>query len=56
MRGIAPSSEGSGRTGGDLNFSPYRIFTREQWAKLRADTPMTLEPQELEASPASWKT
>jgi type I pantothenate kinase len=46
---VSPSSEGSVRTGGDLNFSPYRIFTREQWAKLRADTPMTLEPQELEA-------
>ncbi|WP_439544311.1 type I pantothenate kinase [Hyphomicrobium sp.] len=41
-------SEESGRKSGDLNFSPYRIFTREQWAKLRADTPMTLEPQELE--------
>jgi type I pantothenate kinase len=40
--------DGSSRKGGDLNFSPYRIFTREQWAKLRADTPMTLEPQELE--------
>lgn len=32
----------------DLIFSPYRIFTRERWAKLRADTPMTLESQELE--------
>ena len=21
----------------DLQFSPYRVFTREQWAKLRAD-------------------
>ena len=31
-----------------LAFSPYRIFTREEWAKLRADTPMTLVPRELE--------
>lgn len=31
-----------------LNFSPYRIFSRDQWAKLRADTPMTLQSQELE--------
>lgn len=31
-----------------LQFSPYRIFTREQWAKLRADTPMTLVPRDLE--------
>lgn len=35
--------------GSDLQFSPYRIFSREQWAKLRADTPMTLEAEELEA-------
>jgi type I pantothenate kinase len=25
-----------------IEFSPYRIFTREEWARLRADTPMTL--------------
>jgi type I pantothenate kinase len=31
-----------------LGFSPYRTFTREDWAKLRADTPMTLVPRELE--------
>lgn len=29
-------------------FSPYRVFTREEWAKLRADTPMTLTPRDLE--------
>lgn len=29
-------------------FSPYRIFTREEWARLRADTPMTLKSNELE--------
>src|SRR5499433_207986 len=27
--------------------SPYRIFSRAEWAKLRADTPMTLEPDEV---------
>ncbi len=31
-----------------LAFSPYRVFSREQWAKLRADTPMTLVPRDLE--------
>lgn len=31
-----------------LEFSPYRIFTREEWAKLRADTPMTLSDEEVE--------
>ena len=27
--------------------SPYRVFTRAEWAKLRADTPMTLGPEEV---------
>lgn len=31
-----------------LQFSPYRVFTREEWARLRADTPMTLSTPELE--------
>jgi type I pantothenate kinase len=31
-----------------LAFSPYRVFSREDWAKLRADTPMTLVPRELD--------
>ena len=31
-----------------IAFSPYRTFTREEWARLRADTPMTLKPHELE--------
>ncbi len=31
-----------------LEFSPYRIFTREEWAKLRADTPMTLSEPEVD--------
>lgn len=29
-------------------FSPYRTFSRAEWARLRADTPMTLVPRELE--------
>lgn len=31
-----------------IQFSPYRIFTREEWARLRADTPMTLVERDLE--------
>lgn len=31
-----------------IPFSPYRVFSREEWARLRADTPMTLKPSELE--------
>jgi type I pantothenate kinase len=29
------------------HLSPYRVFSREQWARLRADTPMTLSPDEV---------
>jgi type I pantothenate kinase len=32
----------------DQQYNPYRIFTREQWAALRDDTPMTLEPGEFD--------
>ena len=31
-----------------LQFSPYRTFTRDEWARLRADTPMTLVERDLE--------
>ncbi|WP_439372365.1 type I pantothenate kinase [Bradyrhizobium sp. PMVTL-01] len=29
-------------------YNPYRVYTREQWARLRDDTPMTLEPGEFD--------
>jgi type I pantothenate kinase len=32
----------------DQRYNPYRVFTREQWAGLRNDTPMTLEPGEFD--------
>ena len=32
-----------------IPYSPYRIFTREEWARLRADTPMTIVPKDLDA-------
>ena len=31
-----------------LQFSPYRVFSRADWARLRADTPMTLVQRDLE--------
>ena len=31
------------------SLSPYRVFSIEEWAKLRADTPMTLSAEEIEA-------
>jgi type I pantothenate kinase len=38
-----PPPKGTG-----LLFSPYKMFTRQEWAKLRADTPMTLVERDLE--------
>lgn len=32
----------------DIGFSPYQIFSREEWAGLRADTPMVLSEEDLE--------
>src|SRR5213082_1729096 len=32
----------------EQQYNPYRVFSREQWARLRDDTPMTLEPGEFE--------
>ena len=32
----------------NLQFSPYLVFDRAQWSKLRADTPMTLVERDLE--------
>ena len=32
-----------------LPYSPYRVFNREQWSRLRADTPMTIVPKDLDA-------
>jgi type I pantothenate kinase len=31
----------------DDQLSPYRVFSRAEWAALRADTPMTLTPEEV---------
>src|SRR5499425_2263598 len=31
----------------DETLSPYRVFPRAEWARLRADTPMTLTPAEV---------
>ena len=45
MPGTAPDPMPLGT---NIQFSPYRVFTREDWAKLRADTPMTLVQRDLE--------
>jgi type I pantothenate kinase len=33
----------------DQQYNPYRVFSREQWARLRDDAPMTLEDGEIAA-------
>ncbi len=48
MRDILEPLELTGTTRAGLQYSPYRYFTREEWARLRADTPMTLVPRDLE--------
>jgi len=35
--------------GNKQHLSPYRVFSRRDWAVLRRDTPMTLTPAEVEA-------
>jgi type I pantothenate kinase len=40
--------EPTGTFNGPLQFSPYRQFSRSEWARLRADTPMTLAPEEID--------
>lgn len=32
----------------DAEVSPYRFFTKEEWSRLRADTPLTLNESELD--------
>ena len=31
----------------DDGLSPYRVFSRDEWARLRADAPMTLTVDEV---------
>ena len=45
---VVPIGKPPAGTAGELQFSPYRVFPRADWAKLRLDTPMTLLPEELD--------
>ena len=45
---VAARAAGDFPARSQIQFSPYRVFTREEWAKLRADTPMTLVQRDLE--------
>ena len=49
MRDILEPLPGAAQARSSVQFSPYRIFARDEWARLRADTPMTLVPRDLEA-------
>lgn len=50
LTGAQPTGqpEPAGGYASDLEFSPYRVFDRAEWARLREDTPMTLVPRDLE--------
>ena len=46
--GIEPEERQNPVTGqGPGRLSPYRIFSREEWAQLRADTPLTLTAEDI---------
>ncbi|SFG55865.1 pantothenate kinase [Methylobacterium gossipiicola] len=52
--GVTPHSERDPAVGqdpvtglGPERLSPYRLFTREEWAQLRADTPLTLTADDV---------
>lgn len=45
MRDVLQQEEMAARSG--VLFSPYRTFSRADWGRLRADTPMTLVPRDL---------
>jgi type I pantothenate kinase len=44
--GVDAAMDGPGPFQPDL-YSPYHVFTSEQWAKFRADTPLTLSEDEV---------
>ena len=46
--GPAPVTRLHGNGNGSSVPSPYRVFAREEWATLRADTPLTLSEEEIE--------
>jgi type I pantothenate kinase len=50
MNEISPTRNGGAPVSqrSSIQFAPFREFSREEWARLRADTPMTLVPRELD--------
>ncbi len=44
----ARSEPQTGVTPGEDELSPYRSFAREEWARLRADTPLTLTAEDVD--------
>jgi type I pantothenate kinase len=49
MRDVLEPQGTASASRSNVQYSPYRTFTRTEWARLRADTPMTLVPRELES-------
>jgi type I pantothenate kinase len=44
---LHPNTTNNFLTDKERSFSPYRIFERSEWSQLRADTPMTLNQDEI---------
>ncbi|MBV5263001.1 type I pantothenate kinase [Pinisolibacter aquiterrae] len=44
-RSLGQGAQGQGPASGEV--SPYRRFSRDEWARLRADTPLTLDEADL---------
>jgi type I pantothenate kinase len=47
MRDILDPQGGAASNRSNVQYSPYRTFSRSEWAALREDTPMTLVPRDL---------
>jgi type I pantothenate kinase len=47
MRDVLDPQGGAASNRGNIQYSPYRTFSRSEWAALREDTPMTLVPRDL---------
>jgi type I pantothenate kinase len=49
VRDILEPGQSAASARSSVQYSPYRVFSRDEWARLRADTPMTLVQRDLEA-------
>ena len=46
-RAVEPHAPALPQEPSEGDFSPYRVFRRDEWARLRADTPLTLTAEDV---------